>query len=66
MSEGREQTKHYMSWSDKIKATEKIMKILDETDVKDGDREQELIDILELAAKLLLPYRHVKLLSDLF
>jgi len=66
MSESQEQTKHYMSWDDKIKSVERVMHILDQIDVKDGDRERELVDVLELTTKLLLPNHHVKLSFNSF
>ena len=53
-----------MTWSNKIETAKKVMEILE--NVKDENKERDIIDILELSAKLSLPGCHVKLLAEGF
>ncbi len=53
-----------MAWNNKIEAAKKVMEVLE--NVKDINKERDIIDILELSAKLSLPGCHVKLLAEGF
>lgn len=53
-----------MSWQDKIESAKKVMEVL--KNVKDVKKERDIIDILELSAKLSLPGCHVRLLVEGF
>ncbi len=55
-----------MSWQDKHGSVIKVMEVLDQVNAKGGDKERELLDILLLTAKLLLPAHNVKLLIEPF
>jgi hypothetical protein len=55
-----------MSWQDKLESAKKVMEVLDHVEVKDGDKERELLDILVLTAKLLLPCQNVTLSFNSF
>jgi hypothetical protein len=50
-----------MTWQEKLSVAQKIMGVLDATDVGAGRREQELADVLEIVVKLLLPIELVGL-----
>jgi hypothetical protein len=53
-----------MSWQDKLESAKKIMIMLE--NVKHENTERDVVDILELSAKLLLPSCHVRLSFELF
>lgn len=55
---------HLLSWEDKHELAKKVMEVLNT--VKDENKERDIVDILELSAKLSLPGCHVKLLFELF
>lgn len=51
---------------DKISALDKVMRTIQEIEQTDGYDERDLVDILEMAAKLALPHNHISLEFKLF
>jgi len=56
--------KVYMSWREKLAAAQAVMEVLDKVDTKDGDREQELVDVIQVVLKLLVPVCNTKLIFE--